>query len=88
MRDRSSSDDDVRTPPVRMLPDLLGKVESPGLPVLGDLAGILRGLLVGNTPLGLLGVAMFPHPAYLLRRTALGWAMKAGGKLYGIPVQL
>lgn len=23
-----------------------------------------------------------------LRRTALGWAMKAGGKLYGIPVQL
>ncbi|MBK8468811.1 MAG: ABC transporter permease [Candidatus Phosphoribacter sp.] len=61
-------------------PDLLGKVESTGLPVVGDLAGILRGLLVGITPFELLGVAMFPLTAYLLWRTALGLRLRSAGE--------
>ncbi|MDQ1293047.1 MAG: ral nucleoside transport system permease protein [Actinomycetota bacterium] len=61
-------------------PDLLGRAEDTGLPVVADLAGILRGFTTDLTVFAVLGLALFPFFAFFLWRTALGLRWRAAGE--------
>jgi general nucleoside transport system permease protein len=61
-------------------PDLLGKLENTHLVVLSDVAGLLRGLMVGVSPFEILAVLMFPLVAFVLWRTAFGLRLRSAGE--------
>ena len=61
-------------------PDLLGKLEATRIPVFADLAGLLRGLLLGVSPIEVIGVLMFPLVGYVLWRTAFGLRLRSAGE--------
>lgn len=61
-------------------PDLLGKLENTHLVVLSDVAGLLRGLMLGVSPFEILAVLMFPLVAFVLWRTAFGLRLRSAGE--------
>jgi len=61
-------------------PDLLGRAEDTGLPVVADLAGTARGFTTDLTAFSLLGLALFPLLTFVLWRTALGLRWRASGE--------
>ncbi|MEO8519037.1 MAG: ABC transporter permease [Dermatophilaceae bacterium] len=61
-------------------PDLLGKLENTHIVVLSDIAGMLRGLMVGVSPFEILAVLMFPLVAFVLWRTAFGLRLRSAGE--------
>jgi simple sugar transport system permease protein len=65
---------------VQPLGNWLGRVESGHRPVLADLAGLLRGLVTGFTPLVLLGLALVPVSYLLLWRTRFGLRLRSCGE--------
>lgn len=70
----------VDTYSVQPLGDWLGAVEDARLPVLADLAGLLRGVLTGFTPLVLLGFALVPLSYWILWRTRFGLRLRSCGE--------
>jgi general nucleoside transport system permease protein len=65
---------------VPVLGGLLAPVESAHLPVLSDLAGLLRGLVTGFTPLVVLGLLLVPASYLVLWRTAFGLRLRSCGE--------
>lgn len=61
-------------------PDLLGKLENTHIVVLSDVAGLLRGLMLGVSPFEILAVIMFPLVAFVLWRTAFGLRLRSAGE--------
>jgi len=61
-------------------PDLLGRLERTHIVVLSDGAGILRGFMLGISPLEILGVLMFPLVGFVLWRTAFGLRLRSAGE--------
>ena len=61
-------------------PDLLGKLENTHLVVLSDVAGLLRGVLLGVSPFAILAVLMFPLVGFVLWRTAFGLRLRSAGE--------
>jgi general nucleoside transport system permease protein len=61
-------------------PDLLGKLENTHLVVVSDVAGLLRGLLLGLSPFVILAVLMFPLVGFVLWRTAFGLRLRSAGE--------
>ncbi|MEO6143019.1 MAG: ABC transporter permease [Dermatophilaceae bacterium] len=61
-------------------PDLLGKLENTHMVVLSDIAGLLRGLMLGVNPFEILAVLMFPLVAWVLWRTAFGLRLRSAGE--------
>jgi simple sugar transport system permease protein len=76
------SGDDARfdLPLLSSGPDLLGRLESTGWPVLGDVAGILRGLVSDMNAFEIFGIALFPLVWFLLWRTPLGLRWRSAGE--------
>jgi simple sugar transport system permease protein len=76
------SGDDARfdLPLLSSGPDLLGLLESTGWPVLGDVAGILRGLVSNVNAFEIFGIALFPLVWFLLWRTPLGLRWRSAGE--------
>ncbi len=70
----------VSLPVLSSGPDLLGRLERTGLPVLGDLGGLLRGLTVDVSLLTLLAVALVPVSIGLLWHTGFGLRLRAVGE--------
>ena len=70
----------VSLPVLSSGPDLLGRLERTGLPVLGDLGGLLRGLTVDVSLLTLLAVALVPLSVGLLWHTGFGLRLRAVGE--------
>ncbi|MBO0849008.1 MAG: ABC transporter permease [Pseudonocardia sp.] len=62
------------------LGDWLGGLEDGRTPVLSDLAGLVRGLVTGLTPLVLLGLALVPVSYWLLWRTRFGLRLRSCGE--------
>ena len=60
--------------------DLLGWLERTGIPVVGDGAGVLRGLVSGVSWLAVIAVGLVPLSAYLLWRTSFGLRLRFGGE--------
>lgn len=65
---------------VRPLGDWLGGLEDMRVPVLSDLAGLLRGLVTGFTPLVLLGLALVPVSYWVLWHTRFGLRLRSCGE--------
>jgi simple sugar transport system permease protein len=65
---------------VQPLGNWLGTVEDRHTPVLSDLAGLLRGLVTGFTPLVLLGLALVPISYWVLWRTRFGLRLRSCGE--------
>jgi len=61
-------------------PDLLGRLENTHLVVISDVAGLLRGLMLGVSPFEILAVLMFPLVAFVLWRTAFGLRLRSAGE--------
>jgi general nucleoside transport system permease protein len=61
-------------------PDLLGQLEKSRLVIVGDVAGLLRGLMLGVSPFAILAVLMFPLVAFVLWRTAFGLRLRSAGE--------
>ena len=70
----------VSLPVLSSGPDLLGRLERTGLPVLGDLGGLLRGLTADVSLLTLLAVLLVPLSVGLLWHTAFGLRLRAVGE--------
>ena len=70
----------VSLPVLSSGPDLLGRLERTGLPVLGDLGGLLRGLTVDVSLLTLLAVLLVPLSIGLLWHTGFGLRLRAVGE--------
>jgi general nucleoside transport system permease protein len=58
----------------------LAAVENGHVPVVADLAGLLRGLITGFTPLVVLGLLLVPISYYLLWRTRFGLRLRSCGE--------
>jgi simple sugar transport system permease protein len=65
---------------VQPLSGWLGEVENRHTPVLADLAGLLRGLVTGFTPLVLIGLALVPVSYWVLWRTRFGLRLRSCGE--------
>lgn len=61
-------------------PNLLGRLEDTGIPVLSDLAGVLYGLTSQLTLFSVIGVLLLPLVWFLLWRTALGLRWRSAGE--------
>ena len=70
----------VSLPVLSSGPDLLGRLERTGLPVLGDLAGVLRGLTADVSLLTLLAVLLVPLSVGNLWHTAFGLRLRSVGE--------
>jgi len=70
----------VSLPVLSSGPDLLGHLERTSIPVLADLAGVLRGLTAGVSVLTLLAVALVPISFAVLWRTAFGLRLRSVGE--------
>jgi general nucleoside transport system permease protein len=60
--------------------DWLGGLEDGRTPVLSDLAGLVRGLVTGFTPLVLLGLALVPVSYWMLWHTRFGLRLRSCGE--------
>ena len=65
---------------VQPLGNWLGGVEGAHTPVLSDLAGLLRGLVTGFTPLVLIGLLLVPASYLVLWRTRFGLRLRSCGE--------
>jgi ABC-type uncharacterized transport system permease subunit len=65
---------------VRPLGNWLGALADRHVPVLGDVAGLGRGLLTGFTPLVVLGLALVPVSYWVLWRTRFGLRLRSCGE--------
>ncbi|WP_028923790.1 ABC transporter permease [Pseudonocardia acaciae] len=65
---------------VQPLGNWLGVLEDGRVPVLSDLAGLVRGLVTGFTPLVLLGLALVPVSYWLLWHTRFGLRLRSCGE--------
>jgi len=70
----------VSLPVLSSGPDLLGHLERTHLPVLGDVAGVLRGLTADVSLLTLLAVLLVPVTFFVLWQTAFGLRLRAVGE--------
>jgi len=70
----------VSLPVLSSGPDLLGRLERTHLPVLGDLAGVLRGLTADVSVLTLLAVLLVPISFAVLWHTAFGLRLRSVGE--------
>ena len=70
----------VSLPVLSSGPDLLGRLERTGLPVLGDLGGLLRGLTADVSLLTLLAVLLVPLSVGVLWHTGFGLRLRAVGE--------
>jgi len=61
-------------------PDLLGRLERTHLPVLGDLAGVLRGLTADVSLITVLAVLLVPISVAVLWHTAFGLRLRSVGE--------
>ncbi|WP_026877382.1 ABC transporter permease [Jiangella gansuensis] len=61
-------------------PNLLGRLEDTGVPVLSDAAGVLHGLTTGLTVFAVIGVLLLPLVWFVLWRTALGLRWRSAGE--------
>jgi simple sugar transport system permease protein len=64
----------------RPSPDLLGWLERTGVPVVGDGAGVAKGLVSGVSWLAVLAVGLVPVSAWLLWRTSFGLRLRFAGE--------
>jgi len=60
--------------------DLLGWLQRSGVPVVGDGAGVLKGLVSGVSWLAVVAVALVPLSGWLLWRTPFGLRLRAAGE--------
>ena len=61
-------------------PDMLGWLERKAWPVIGDLAGIMRGLVVNVSMASIIALALVPFSAWVLWRTRFGLRLRSSGE--------